>query len=76
MRSISSRSISPACRVLVNGVPLGESFDALKLFICVAYTGDKPKHCYDPPAAAGNRDAAGALLLPGRGGVTRLTATA
>lgn len=67
--------VSACRRVLVNGVPLGESFDALKLFICVAYTGDpKPRHCYDPPAAAAN--AAGGLLLPGRRGVTRPTATA
>lgn len=59
--------------MLVNGVPLGESFDALKLFICVAYTGNpKPKHCYDPPTAA----AAEALLLPGDGRVTHPTSSA
>lgn len=53
-------------RVLVNGVPLGESFDALKLFVCVAYTGKtKPAHCFDPPATAG---AGSVLALPGRDG--------
>jgi interferon gamma-inducible protein 30 len=62
--------------VLVDGVPLGESFDALKLFICVAYTGNpKPAHCYDPPAAAAS-SAAAQLVLPGVGHVTRPTASA
>ena len=58
-------------------MPLGESFDALKLFICVAYTGNpKPKHCYDPPTAAAAAAAAEALLLPGGGRVTHPTASA
>jgi len=63
--------------VLVNSIPLGQSFDALKLFICVAFTGNpKPAHCYDPPAAAAAAgSAAGVALLP-PGGVTRQSAAA
>lgn len=44
--------------VLVNDVPLFDSFDKLQLVVCAAYTGERPDACFKPPPGA-----AGALTL-------------
>jgi len=35
--------------VLVNGVPIGDDSANIKQILCVAYTGEPPKACFDPP---------------------------
>lgn len=37
--------------VVVNGVPVGQNYGALRSIVCAAYSGDRPKGCFEVPAA-------------------------
>lgn len=53
VQSLQHPSLCPSPRyvpwVVVNGVPMFDDFDKLKLVVCAAYGGERPDACYAPP---------------------------